>query len=191
MQIDAIKLHYPDNEDDTQFITKKIILLSELMTPSAIFYKPSKDLHLMTQVRKGQSVSGWHSAAGLSGLGENNQRHTRPEEGTGGRGGKILTDNSAPLKHAKNVVRLETSTHNRLTALTRRHEDIVSMTGPTRPTRRFLQWAWPAPLHCSRWRAWTLSPAINKQGRLQQPLASVWLVFQLCHLPVGPNSYCA
>lgn len=96
-----------------------------------------------------QSVSGWHGAAGLSGLGENNRRHTRTEKAPGKN--KLLTHtrNSAPLKHARNVVRLETSTLERLPALTRHdfHKWVNPSNTQIPDSRRD---RWPARLPCSR-----------------------------------------
>lgn len=154
MQIGAIKLLYPDNEDDkSSYLCCEGKHLSELMTPSAIFQAIQRSAlrdHMSERSQnKGQSVSGWHSAAGLSGLGEKQPKAHQTRRRHQGEKQTPHTHNSARLKHAKNVVRLETSTHDRLTALTRRHH-FHDWANPSHTHDRFLQWAWPAPLHCSR-----------------------------------------
>lgn len=97
------------------YLCRVSVQFSKLMTPFAIFPK-----HLMNRTSQNasekvtvdlvsQSASGGHTAASLSGLGENNLKAHQNREKAPGKS-KLLTHISAPLKHVKNAVRLETST---------------------------------------------------------------------------------
>lgn len=132
-----------------------------------------------------QSVSGWRGAAGLSGLGENNQK---AEKAPGKN--KLLTQ-----------AQLSSSQTCKECRPTGKHPHAKAPKG-----HDFHDWANPsntqdsnsgrdsaAPLNCS----WTQSLAINKQGRFHQALAfisvllciveSYWLVSRLASSPPPPH----